>query len=464
MRHLVVIVIALLCTLEIKAQSVQVVQLEHSLRWASELNFPAYVQDEALEASLLDEIGDRVSASLNVTDITFPAHVSYRLIGGFGKSKIKFPKSSSAIQIAIASSITRATTGYSMHWSMEVVIKKNGKVILDKEVEHEMEPYSVSIRFSSKPWFSGDEFLDTFLFLLEECLGTREYASGTLTFGSLELVRKQIEKIIPIANEYTLAVAGGIMTESNSSYKLMKDSVALHDFFYKDKDEWDFSLTFAPQAIFPKIFSSITGIESYYKLNSKEKRFGTLLTGDGIKRKMRLDWLEEVRLSAIDDETVDSRIISAIAGQFFEGDSLLSHFIVYSEKRPIENFSLRDAHFQVSDQDWSETIFTITGEYRKQPFTVTYNEAEAIILISVADTNQAVLSVINSNPKSMSAGGIRLTKNKRFIVGELGQSSVEVAEAEWYPFYVVENVNEDAATEMTFILMLLFFAVGQTGG
>ena len=62
---------------------------------------------------------------------------------------------------------------------------------------------------------------------------------------------------------------------------------------------------------------------------------------------MRLDWLEEVRLSAIDNETVDSRIISAIAGQFFEGNLLLSHFIVYSEKRPI-NFR---CSCQVSDQD-----------------------------------------------------------------------------------------------------------------
>ena len=121
-----------------------------------------------------------------------------------------------------------------MHWSMEVVIKKNGKVILDsEEVEHEMEPAAVLEDFSSKPWFSGDEFLDTFLFLLEECLGTREYASGTLTF--CELVRKQIEKIIPIANKYTLAVAGGIINGSNSSYKLMKDSVALHDFLLRQR-------------------------------------------------------------------------------------------------------------------------------------------------------------------------------------------------------------------------------------
>ena len=110
---------------------------------------------------------------------------------------------------------------------------------------------------------------------------------------------------------------------------------------------------------------------------------------------------------------------------------------------------------------WSETIFTITGEYRKQPFTVTYNEAEAIILISVADTNQAVLSVINSNPKSMSAGGIRLTKNKRFIVGELGRSSVELQKTEWYPFYVVENVNEDRDGN-DFYLDALFAAT--TGG
>lgn len=448
------------------AQPTRVVQLEHSLRWASELNFPNFLKDLTLEEMLLDEIGNRLSAKLEVTDIAFPGHVEYRLIGGFGKTKIKFPKSSGDTQVAIASSITRATVGYNMIWSMQVVIKNKGKTILEKEVEHELEPYSMSIRMSTRPWLEATEFMDTFLFLLDECLGNQEYKPGIISLGSIEIVRKNIEKIIPIGDEYKLAVAGAMMSETNATYQLLKDSAVLHNFYYKDKEEWDFNLTFAPQSIFPSIFSQITGIETYYKLESKEKRFGTLTTDDGVKRRMRLDWLAELRKSAFDNEVVDGQILSPITGQFFEKDTLISHFIVYSEQRPIENFALRDAQFQQGVQDWSETVFTIIGDFRGQPFVVSYNEADARVLISLDEKIVAVLSLINSNPASLSSGGVRLSKNKRFVMtsGNIKKNpKLEVGLAEWYPFYVVDDIDDDEATEMSFILMLLFFAVGQVG-
>lgn len=197
------------------AQSAKVVQLEHSLRWASELNFPNFLSDSQFEEALLDEIGDRLSNTLEVKDIQFPAHVEYTLISWFGKTKIKSPKSSGT-QISIASSITRATVGYSMLWRMHVVIKRDGKMVIDKEVEHELEPYSMTIRFSAKPWLDSDEYLNVFLFLLDECLGNQEYEAEKIALGSIAVVREQIEKIIPIAEEYTLAVAGGVMTETNS--------------------------------------------------------------------------------------------------------------------------------------------------------------------------------------------------------------------------------------------------------
>src|SRR5690606_11756188 len=133
-----------------------------------------------------------------------------------------------------ASSITRATVGYNMVWSMQVVIKKNGKIIVDKEVEHELEPYSMSIRMSSRPWLDAPEFTDTFLFLLDECLGNRNYEPGIVTLGSIEMVRSEVEKIIHIAKEYKLAVAGAMMAETNATYQLQKDSAVLHNFYYKD--------------------------------------------------------------------------------------------------------------------------------------------------------------------------------------------------------------------------------------
>ncbi len=462
MRTIAFLVFAVVSTIITKAQSTRVVQLEHSLRWASEMNFPNFLKDPALEEKLLDEIGDRLASKLEVADIVFPGSMEYRLIGGFGKTKIKFPKSSGDTQVAIASSITRATYGYSILWSMKVVIRKNGKTILDKEVEHELEPYSMSIRMSPRPWMEADEFSKTFLFLLNECLGNQTYTPGTIEFGSIEIVRKEVGKIIPIANEYKLAVAGAMMADAKATYQLLKDSTVLHDFYYKDNEEWDFNLTFAPQSIFPSIFSQITGIETYYKLESKEKRFGTLTTNDGVKRRMRLDWLEELRKSAVDHQAVEGRVISPITGQFLEKDSLIAHFIVYSESRPLQNVSLRDVHFQQGSESWSETVFTIIGEFRKRPFVVTYNEAEAKVLISLEGRNVAVLSLINSNPASLSAGGVRMSKNKRFISsGNIKKQKLEVGSAEWYPFYVVENVGEQEATEMSFILMLLFFAAGQ---
>ena len=180
---------------------------------------------------------------------------------------------------------------------------------------------------------------------------------------------------------------------------------------------------------------------------------------------MRLDWLTEIQKSSLEAEVVASQIISPITGQFYEGDSLLAHFIVYEENKPIENADIRDIQFQQGINDWIETTFTIIGEYKNQSFVVRYEEAEAMVLITVNDKLQSVLSLINANPESLSVDGVRLTKNKRAMVstGDFANPKMRTETAEWYPLYVVENISDETATEISFILMLLFFAVGQTG-
>jgi len=467
MKALFNLILMWLLSVSAISQSAQVVQLEHSLRWLTESNFPNFIQDPYYEKELINQIDYRLKQKFQYSTAIFPEHFTYRLISMFGKSKIKLPKSSEPdYQIAIVSAITRGTSNYKVFWNMQVEIQQNKKIIHEKEVEHELEPYSVSIRMSNQSWMDQNEFVEVFLFLLEECLGIQEYIAEPIALGSLEMVQEKVASIMPIAKEYRLAVAGAMMEESTASYKLLRDSLVLNEFSYKPTSFFEFDLSISGKQIFADLFTQITSIGTYYTLKSKEHRTGAIYTNDNMKRKVRLDWLEESTLATDEDnEDAFSRIISPITGQYFDQDSLIAQFIFYEEIKPIENLTLHEMQFQM-DEDMKQSIYAIIGNFRGTKFDVVYREFDELVFIKINDRLNAVLSLININPESQSAAGYKFSKNKSMMVSTvrpIKKREVAIPTAEWYPFYTIEEVNDETAIEMGYFLLLLFFAIGYVG-
>jgi hypothetical protein len=457
----------LLIQLSLFGQTATVVQLEHSLRWQTEDNFPKFLDDHVLERALMAKMDERLRTHLQCSEITWPEHFDYRLISGFGKTKVKMPKPSpSDYDIAIASSITRGTTNYKVLWNMNVVIKKKKETMLDKTAEHELEPFSVSIRFSKQPWMDENDFMNIFLFLLDECLGNIEMSPGPISLGSPEKMRQKVAEIMPIEKEYTLAVAGAMMGQSNSSYKLLRDTLVLSDFSYNPKGLFDIDFNVGGNEIFANLFSQITGIDTYYRLKSKEKRMGAIYTHDGLKRKVRLDWLEETLRSTSDEDDLDSRILSPVTGVYYDQDFLIAQFIFYKQILRMRDISLHNIHFQMGDDDLAEALYAIIGTYKGNKFEVVYREYDKLVMIKIQDKLEAVLSLINMNPESSSHGGVKLSKNKVTMTTSqkmLSTPEVKMESAEWYPLYTQAEVEDDTAIEMGYFLLLLFFAMSNVG-
>lgn len=467
MKNTLPLIGLLLIQFSLFGQTARVVQLEHTLRWQTEDNFPKFIDDHVMERSLMAEMDERLRQHLQCSEITWPEHFDYRLISGFGKTKIKMPKSSASdYDIAIASSITRGTTNYKVLWNMNVVVKQNKEMMLDKTVEHELEPFSVSIRFSKQPWMDENDFMNIFLFLFDECLGNIEISQGSISLGTPEKMRQKVAEIMPIEKEFTLAVAGAMMGQSNSSYKLLRDSLVLSDFSYKPGGLFEIDFNVSGNEILAGLFSQITGIDAYYSLKSKERRTGAIYTHDGLKRKVRLDWLEESLKTTYDDDELDSRILSPVTGAYYDKDSLIAQFIFYKQILSMKDISLHDLQFQMGDDDLSEALYAITGNYRGNKFEVVYREYDRLVMIRIQNQLDAILSLININPESSSHGGTKLSKNMVTMTTSqkmLSTPEVKMETAEWYPLYTRAEVEDETAIEMGYFLLLLFFTMSNVG-
>ena len=138
MRHTVSIIIILLFAQVNFAQTAKIVQLDHSLRWLSEKNFPNYLDEPEVEEKIIFRIDSALKQKIEVEQIEFPAHFKYKLISFTGKSKIKMPKSKGDhYMIAFSSGITRGTTNMRVFWNMKIEIQQGKQVIFANEIEHE---------------------------------------------------------------------------------------------------------------------------------------------------------------------------------------------------------------------------------------------------------------------------------------------------------------------------------------
>ena len=163
------------------SQEGHVVTFSHTIRWLNESNFPNYFLITEIKDSINDLINKKLTQKLGIKNVTFPEKVEYNIITGFGKQK-KVPSISnnpSGYNIDLFSFLTRATAGNAVFWSLNVVIRKDGVIILDKEVKHEIENANSSAYMTSLRWLSPHEFQKIFSGFINEALG---FAGGYFLF------------------------------------------------------------------------------------------------------------------------------------------------------------------------------------------------------------------------------------------------------------------------------------------
>jgi hypothetical protein len=166
----------------VSAQQLNLTSLQHELRWLDESRFQPFVKDPVISDSLLEYAAAALAHKFNTATYSRPEQISYRVINMFGKPKIKPPgegTNEKDYQVSMLSLLTRATTGFEVFWQMKVEVSQKGKIVYQRETNHELLNYE-----ASATWFDGDSFLEHFKVLIDELLELRpplaqKYVLGT---------------------------------------------------------------------------------------------------------------------------------------------------------------------------------------------------------------------------------------------------------------------------------------------
>jgi hypothetical protein len=165
-----------------RAQTLNLTNFQHELRWLDELRFQPFVKDPVVSDSLLEYAAATLSHKFNTANYSRPEQISYRVIDMFGKPRMKPPGEASNekdYQASVLSFLTRATTGFEVFWQMKVEVSHQGKIVYRRETNHELLNYEAGVR-----WFDEDGFLEHFKVLFDELLEMRPPLAQKYVLGS----------------------------------------------------------------------------------------------------------------------------------------------------------------------------------------------------------------------------------------------------------------------------------------
>jgi hypothetical protein len=448
----------------------QIVFMEHSIRWIDESNFPYYLKFPDVENEIMQGINKSFTTKFGYKLGENSYKIDYRVIDMFGKAKLKWPKQmiKGTDEVAILSSMTRTTIGFGILWKMQINIRNGANVIFSKEVEHELEPVSVSVYMTKQRWLSAEEFASLFVSLIDETLGVLPAQPSIISVGSRPSPESKVSAIFPIKNHYNLSIAGAMMREQNSSYELKKESVAMERLIYKEGWETVSTKGAVWSGLLSDIFSQISGLSVQFEFKTKIENRGRLENTSGNKTKLRMGWLERKKGVTIGSvEVGTNQIISPMAVEMFnDKDDVYASFIYYkqlntnNEELTKKNFKMQGTKGTLGISD----THIITGQYKGKQFDVIYPEQEGIVVLYSDKLPIAALSMINENKESRSFAGMTLSKNKGSQVGTQGafkKIDPSSKTAEIYSLYTSEELNDDLTKESVQLYVLLFFAIAQ---
>lgn len=483
MKTIAGIIVIIFCfyglALYAKPEKGKVVFMQHSIRWMDESNFPYYLKLQEVRKEILEGVDERLKQAFGLTEIERPDEFDYRVINGFGKAKIEWPKTinNNVEEIALISVLSRDVSSWAITWSIEIDARYGGKVVYSKIVTHEIVPVSYSCYLTGQRWIEQDEFSRLLLRLVEEALGLTEDVPSIIEVGSMDAIAFKINSFLPVDEHYTLSIAGGILREANSAYLIKKDSIILENFKYREgRDE-----TRVKRAVLSEIANNIlydAGLDVMFSSQVKEIRWGKLITTDGSPLEFRLSWLDTTNPNAL--VTVGKTVVSPIVGEIYDKKnpgSVYSTYVYYKELNS-NNEELDKNNYRLSlalDRNMSpyksygtlgvSVNHYINGKYGSNDFKIVYVEQEGIVFFNVNGKEMAALSMFNENKESRSFSGMKLSVNKKSITSKTQSNPDPLSpEAERYSLFTTDEVKQEHLDDYLTLLTMLFFSIGQTNG
>ena len=449
----------------------RVLTFKHSMRWLNESNFPNYFLLTNVRDSIKANISRDLIVLLKADNIYFPDKIEYQIITGFGK-----PKKSSSVSmdvvgynIELNSFLTRATSGYAVFWSMNVVIRKDGNTILDKEVKHEIEYSNASGYMTSIRWLTPIEFQSIFKGLFREAIGLENRFTEKIIVGRIEEKEKEIKSWFPESSRFMMKKRGSWLHAGNFAAQLEQDKDTLIRFIYKNKPEFKFG-TISLKPILADLFTAATGIGTTYTITEKERKRGVMEFSNGKNLTIGLNWIEEITTTNTTGD-VQSRITVPLIGQIFNDTILMGNFIYEEISSTLASGVTKEKFSWVSgpymeNSFGTAVIHRIKGKLHDLPFVAEYNELFGYVEIKIENQTLACMIFQNCNPENgQSFDNSRLSKNKLIksgaSVNNLAKPSLgNEDKLEWYPIFIRKNFTTTEMENGLGILACLFFGIG----
>ncbi|SDB23340.1 hypothetical protein SAMN03097699_0217 [Flavobacteriaceae bacterium MAR_2010_188] len=449
------------------SQKAEIVAFRHDLRWVDETKFPNYFFYEEVRDSIFNVTKQEIASYLRLTEVKLPHDVSYKFIDGFGNQKTRLPKANPVndYEVGLYSFITRGTVGSSVIWKLNIIIRKKDKIILTKEIAHELEYFNVSGYLTSIKWLEPTQFKDIFIRLLKESLGVLPASDEVIIIGSFDEQEAKAQALFKESTRHLLKIDGNWLSAGNFVAQLESPKDTILDFHYKEKVSWEFPKP-SFSNILANLFSQMTGLEVFWEDLVTEEKKGVLIFSDGDELGISLRWVEIETTSTLSNEVESQRVVDPLLAEIYSKDRQIGYFVYTRNEIAFASNKMLDSNMYNGSQDTNqfgvERIHRIEGELNNKPIMAEYDESKGIIGVKSGKELLGVMLMENLNPDNRSISNSTLSKKKIFISeGQIGKSSLKKTKsAEWYPIYLPNDFSGMSGKICIETLIFLFFGIG----
>jgi hypothetical protein len=456
----------LLSTLLCHAKSSEVVFLEHSIRWTNENNFPYHLKLPNVRAVIFTALEQRLKEKFQFETVGIPTNIEYRVINGFGKPKINWPKSSGngSHEVAILSSITRATSNMSMFWSMTISVRYAGKIIYTKEVNHELLPYTNSFYMNRQRWMEQDEFIDFFILLLDEALELKPPQPLALAVNSKESGMRKAADLIPSSEEYSLYMADSIMGENRHRiYQLRQGEQTLQTYVYRINDyvESVYRETFGEAILTSLVNRLLNGGNQLQRLpipGTYSIVWNTLESSSGKKQIIR---------ESRGNDQVDGNGKPTSPVYLYEiADMLQAHegriSFAYFQVRNTNNEELSSRNYRPSGTYGTLGVTTthiLRGKNGNNDFELLYPEQDGMLLITDNEKPVLAMPMENQNIKSRHFFNLELAEKNKAVFDSQPETGIRAANVQRYSLLAAKELDQEAVMNNVRLIILMVHSI-----